>query len=798
MLQNVLRRSRFPTAGCSSASPYVCIFCQTDSQKLFRRISTKTSSSKPRKDDQSPPGKAPSTSSLLELLRNDLKGRKDEVTAKDQKKDKEPHKKLPFKGKLKPGTHMKTKKQTGAPGISGLSLNAALQQRGSIVREEVKGLNPDDQILKPIPVTGQPQVPRLSHYLDRVLFNPGVYHLQDPRSRVYNFDPYLQRLMPVTEFDFDAIASYVTSSKDQKLVNMGKELKKKYVGSTSSMTSVLSHFHYLLSAWRGINTDMLSRSFNVDNNQFTQLSRAPTAIFLRHKGDGTYAIDADKEFDTDSVLSLLGRAMEKLLTLPAQKYEKYRRANSHVLEPEDKITPETYHYSTLGDFLMRSQLDAYDPRLPGTGMFDLKTRAVVSVRMDVLNFHLGSGYHIKGPLGQWESFEREYYDMIRAAFLKYSLQVRMGRMDGIFVAFHNTEKIFGFQYVSLDEMDAALHEGPGSGIGEKEFKLSLQLFNVLLNKATEKYPNQSLRLHFETRETQTPYMYVFAEPVSEEEIERIQQGAKQDMSDFMTSLEEKLSSIEQTAELEEVAQKFGKIEEEPVEISVKNVEEPLPKEAPSEDGIEGKEDKVHEQFSQEIVVEDTISASSNASKVENGIVANMENLDSAANEMPDKKEEDLEEGIREVVVTKEQDPDLKPVDEMKEQLDEKFLDELEEKSKGANAGDLLALTLTIRNYVNGKSVLRPTFLGPDDRWEVEYSIGEAKTQARAWSTYNALKERRRKTVGTRLVSEDGEQISQYVKHLRELSARGRLWAKKQAALHDGEAVLFRSNSGDMH
>jgi len=30
----------------------------------------------------------------------------------------------------------------------------------------------------------QRSVPQLSYGLDRVLFNPGVYHLQDPRSRV--------------------------------------------------------------------------------------------------------------------------------------------------------------------------------------------------------------------------------------------------------------------------------------------------------------------------------------------------------------------------------------------------------------------------------------------------------------------------------------------------------------------------------------------------------------------------------------------------------------------------------------
>lgn len=37
-------------------------------------------------------------------------------------------------------------------------------------------------------------------------------------------------------------------------------------------------------------------------------------------------------------------------------------------------------------FIMRSQLDCVDPRLPGTGVFDIKTRACVSIRMDILNY----------------------------------------------------------------------------------------------------------------------------------------------------------------------------------------------------------------------------------------------------------------------------------------------------------------------------------------------------------------------------------------------------------------------------
>ncbi|KAH7152206.1 mitochondrial protein Pet127-domain-containing protein [Dactylonectria estremocensis] len=389
--------------------------------------------------------------------------------------------------------------------------------------------------LTPVEEDQPPDVPKLAHDLDRVLFNPGVYDLQDTRSRVYNFDPHLASIMPVKEFDFNALKEYITSSKDVKLRNLCAKYEKKYCGSTSSMTTMLSHFHFLLSAWRKPNFSTLSRSFHVEFETFTKLSRAPAVAFAHYK-DGVYAIDADKQFDTANILSMLGKSMEKLLTLPKEEFEKYSKARSHQLSEEERNAEEGFHYTTLGDFLMRSQLDAHDPRLPGTGMFDLKTRAVVSIRMDVEGYEKGVGYEINNRIGQWQSYEREYYDMIRAAFLKYSLQVRMGRMDGIFVAFHNTQRIFGFQYISLAEMDHALHGTTDPVVGDGEFKASVLLFNDLLNRAAARFPGRSLRLHVETRETNPPLTYFFAEPVNDEDIASIQNTGRKRVEKFETEI----------------------------------------------------------------------------------------------------------------------------------------------------------------------------------------------------------------------------------------------------------------------
>jgi hypothetical protein len=43
----------------------------------------------------------------------------------------------------------------------------------------------------------------------------------------------------------------------------------------------------------------------------------------------------------------------------------------------------------------------------------------MTIRHDLLNFEENSGYQIHTPRGPIESFEKEYYDLIRSAFLKY-------------------------------------------------------------------------------------------------------------------------------------------------------------------------------------------------------------------------------------------------------------------------------------------------------------------------------------------------------------------------------------------
>ena len=370
--------------------------------------------------------------------------------------------------------------------------------------------------------------------------SPGVYRLQDQASRVYNFDPYLEKIMPVDEFDFNALKVYKTSSEDQSLSSLARQYGQRYAGSTSSMTASLAHFHFLLSNWRPLNLSTISRGFPAGDSRnatnFTELTRAASAMFLRWKKDGTYAIDADKEFDGANVLMLLGKSMEKVMTMPVAEFERYRKSDTRGVSEAERSAPESYHYSTQGNFLMRSQLDAYDPRLPGTGMFDLKTRAVVAVRMRSSDYEDMTGYEIMSQYGIFESYDREYHDMLRSTLLKYSLQARMGRMDGIFMAFHNVERIFGFQYMNMSEIDRALHGQEDRTLGDQEFYASLDIFQKALDKATERFPEKSIRFHFDARSGVIPFMYIYAEPMEESEIDKIQNSQKAFIAEYERSV----------------------------------------------------------------------------------------------------------------------------------------------------------------------------------------------------------------------------------------------------------------------
>lgn len=118
--------------------------------------------------------------------------------------------------------------------------------------------------------------------------------------------------------------------------------------------------------------------------------------------------------------------------------------------------------------------------------------------------------------------------------------------------------------------------------------------------------------------------------------------------------------------------------------------------------------------------------------------------------------------------------------------DQRFLDFIDQEVAQADktaqlssSEDILAMTLTLRNKLNGEYVLRPVRMTAADEWSIEYSLNEVSEQSRARALYKACQTRRGKKMGKPLVPEDAEVISDYIQNLREMSAKGRAWRKEQ-------------------
>jgi hypothetical protein len=61
-------------------------------------------------------------------------------------------------------------------------------------------------------------------------------------------------------------------------------------------------------------------------------------------------------------------------------------------------------------------------------------------------------------------------------------------MDGVLVAYHNTARIFGFQYISLDELDERLFGAIGRG--QPVFEKCIRLLEVIAEEIIRLFPEK--------------------------------------------------------------------------------------------------------------------------------------------------------------------------------------------------------------------------------------------------------------------------------------------------------------------
>ncbi|KCV69180.1 hypothetical protein H696_04592 [Fonticula alba] len=367
-------------------------------------------------------------------------------------------------------------------------------------------------------------IPVLNPALSHVIHEPGVHVVRDFQSKTMHLPPEVRSLEKVKAETlrrmklnqliemkgFKTGLSFTPSSKDKTLERFAVEQGVRFIGSTSSVSASLSHIYFTMSSNRFITPPpLISKSISQETRRFTRATRQPVLVNLVRKETGVYAVDSSAILSTESILSRMGHVFEKFLTSTTPEFEDF--LDWHLTHDsavdldsrEDRTTPvdlapphpsdvhSAYNYFGAGSLLLRSQLDCHDPENPER-IFDLKTRATLAIRNFVKDYENNVKYRLHRMSGQLSSFEREYYDMIRSAFMKYSLQVRIGGMEGVMVAYHNTDEAFGFQFIPLRDMEQALYGN--ADLGDLVFRRGLAIFEQLLERISADFPGQSVAL----------------------------------------------------------------------------------------------------------------------------------------------------------------------------------------------------------------------------------------------------------------------------------------------------------------
>lgn len=281
------------------------------------------------------------------------------------------------------------------------------------------------------------------------------------------------------DFDFGSLPPFVPPSQDTSLSDQAKAHDCWMTCSTSSITPLLSQLSILIQNYQPMNFPKMSPAYSKMPKYHTRMILEKPNVMVLNMVDGVCSLDKLNAPQGPNVLSSLGHMLEKYLTTDCTDFDDLNAQAKHEAATIDVAQlPQAYSYLKMGDCLFRSQLDCYDPSV---GVFDIKTRATAKIRYKVNEYkqNLGSISEIKKLKGEWNSFEREYYDLVRSKFLAFSHQLRIGGMHGLFVAYHNTDLLQGFQYISLKEIDKRIFGS--SELAESSFVKSTEILSNLMS-----------------------------------------------------------------------------------------------------------------------------------------------------------------------------------------------------------------------------------------------------------------------------------------------------------------------------
>lgn len=259
-------------------------------------------------------------------------------------------------------------------------------------------------------------------------------------------------------------------------------------------------------------------------------------------------------------------------------------------------------------------------------------------------------------------------------------------------------------------------------------------------------------------------MYVFAEPVTEDEADRIQNAGDAEQKEFARNV-------------------IGVGKDDP---KVQAVWQDI------QDEVDEQVDEDRNSPSGKTHVAEHIASIDQAEQVHRATivaeVAEAEKAEVSAAEAPAAEEvvaTEVAERLGEAAVEDEESSEDVSDTDASDTISESFSEAAKEPS-----GLLMGWTLTVRSKVNGGYVDRPEALTPEDDWKLEYHIQEIPEHTR-WKLYEATKHRRRKLVGQN-EEEVNAGLALYRRLIQRYSDRGREWRQKQDELKESIGVqIFR-------
>ncbi|CAI2386460.1 unnamed protein product [Moneuplotes crassus] len=366
-------------------------------------------------------------------------------------------------------------------------------------------------------------IPQLANNLEKVMDYKGIFPVESVNEiNQGRLGDYFLRLPQYSQIDESCIPPYYPPSQDKQLLKIAEEHGSRFVMSTSTITSVLAHMYFMISNFKSPHFANLSYAYDKEPLKFMISQRKPNSIFLKmiDPEKKIYAIDSDSGFSEPSnmVLLKMGKYMEKMLQYDAEEFRSMTGLKPGTTPQEDN-EQDYFKYSLYNNILLRSQIDCRRVEADGSErVFEIKTRAAAVLRYDIENYVDYLGYQIIKKIGKHSSFEREYYDLIRGGFLRYIMQCKIGGMDGAFIAYHNTQKVFGFEYITLKEMEERIFgcEEYSNLIFQAGLKLIENVLDHILSEVGED-PNQVLKLGFYSNESKNS-LDIFCEIMDDDKV----------------------------------------------------------------------------------------------------------------------------------------------------------------------------------------------------------------------------------------------------------------------------------------